>query len=50
MITRPQPDLNEDREIFRILAHHHSGHLGAWTAGTTTGTIRVGDIVAVEPR
>jgi uncharacterized protein len=49
MVTRPQPDLNEDREIFRTLARHHGGQLGAWTAVGRGGTVRVGDEVHVVP-
>ena len=50
MVTRPQPNLDEDRDIFRTLARNHGGHFGAWTAVTTGGTVRVGDQVCVEPR
>lgn len=50
MITRPQPGLGEDRDIFRTLARTHGGHLGAWTAVATGGNIAVGDAVRVEPR
>lgn len=49
MVTRPQPDVAEDRDVFRTLARHHGGHLGAWTAVATGGTVRVGDEVAVVP-
>ena len=50
MVTRPQPDLGEDRDIFRTLARHHGGRFGAWTAVTTGGTVQVGDEVRIEPR
>jgi len=50
MVTRPQPNLDGDPDIFRTLARNHRGHFGAWTAVTTGGTIRVGDEVCVEPR
>lgn len=49
MPTRPQPGLDEDRDIFRTLARHHRGCFGAWTAVATGGTVRVGDEVEVEP-
>ena len=49
MVTRPQPDLDGDRDIFRTLARHHGGHFGAWTAIATGGTIRVGDEAHVTP-
>ena len=49
MVTRPQPDLDDDRDIFRTLARHHGGRFGAWTAVATGGTVRVGDEVCVEP-
>jgi uncharacterized protein YcbX len=50
MVTRAQPGLAEDRDIFRTLARNHLGHFGAWTAVATAGTVRVGDEVRVQPR
>ena len=50
MVTRPQPDLDGDRDIFRTLARNHGGQFGAWTAVTTRGTVRIGDEVRVEPQ
>lgn len=47
MVTRPQPGLHEDRQIFRTLARSHHGQFGAWTAVTTGGTIHVGDQISV---
>jgi len=49
MPTRPQPGLDEDREIFRTLAHHHGGRFGAWTAVGAGGAVSVGDDVTIEP-
>jgi uncharacterized protein YcbX len=49
MITRPQPDLGEDRDLFRTLARHHGARFGAWTAVAGTGTVAVGAHVDVEP-
>lgn len=48
MVTRPQPDLDEDRDIFRTLARHHGGRLGAWSAVVTTATVQMGDEVRIE--
>lgn len=45
MVTRPQPGLGEDRDIFRTLARHHRGTLGVWSAVRTPGEVRVGDIL-----
>ena len=42
MVTRPQPGLAEDRDIFRTLARHHRGHFGAWTTVRVGGELRVG--------
>jgi uncharacterized protein len=50
MVTRPQPGLDEDREIFRTLARHHRGLFGAWTTVSIGGTVRVGDPVEAEPQ
>jgi uncharacterized protein len=50
MVTRPQPDVDEDRDIFRTLARNHGGRFVAWTAVGTGGTVRVGDEIRIEPR
>ena len=50
MVTRPQPTLGDDRDVFRTLARHHSGHFGVWTSVRTSGVVRVGDEVRVFPR
>lgn len=49
MVTRPQPGLDDDRDIFRTLARHHGARFGAWTRVVTPGTLRVGDEIRVEP-
>jgi uncharacterized protein YcbX len=49
MVTRPQPEIVDDRDIFRTLARNRGGTFGAWTAVATGGTITVGDAVRVEP-
>lgn len=43
MVTRSQPGLDADVEIFRTLARHHHGHFGVWSAVRTPGTLSVGD-------
>lgn len=45
MVTRQQPDIDEDRDIFRTLARHHGGQFGAWTSVIAGGTVSVGDEV-----
>jgi MOSC domain-containing protein len=50
MVTRPQPDLDGDSDIFRTLARHHGGYFGAWTAVTVGGAVQVGDEVRAHPR
>jgi uncharacterized protein YcbX len=47
MVTRPQPGLPRDLDIYRTLAHHHDGNLGVWTAVRTGGTIAEGDTAHV---
>ncbi len=47
MVTRPQPGIDEDRDIFRTIARHHRGLFGAWTAVTTPGFVHVGDEAAI---
>ena len=49
MVTRPQPGIAEDRDIFRALARHHRGHFGAWTGVAAGGSVRLGDEVHVDP-
>lgn len=49
MVTRPQPDLDGDPEIFRTLAHHHGGRFGAWTAVATAGPVSLDDEVGINP-
>lgn len=49
MVTRPQPGIDEDRDIFRTLARHHGGRFGVWTAVSLGGTVRVGDEVHLQP-
>jgi hypothetical protein len=48
MVTRPQPDLTDDRDIFRTLARNHGATFGAWTSVVTGGAVRVGDDVTVQ--
>ena len=48
MVTRPQPGLERDIDVYRTVARHHNGNLGVWTAVQTPGSIRVGDAVVIE--
>jgi uncharacterized protein YcbX len=50
MVTRPQPGLDDDRDIFRTLARNHGGLFGVWTTVARGGTVNVGDAVEVTPR
>lgn len=45
MVTRAQPGLAADVEIFRTLARHHRGLFGVWTQVYVPGTVRIGDRV-----
>jgi uncharacterized protein len=47
MVTRPQPGLARDLDIYRTLARHHDGNLGVWTAVRTAGTFAEGDVADV---
>jgi len=44
MVTRPQPGLNRDLDVYRTLARLHDGNLGVWTAVRAGGTIAENDI------
>lgn len=48
MVTRPQPGLEHDVEIFRTLARHHGGLFGVWCDVLTRGRLRVGDTAVVQ--
>jgi uncharacterized protein YcbX len=50
MVTRAQPGIAEDRDIFRTLARHHGGTFGAWTTVVSGGHLQAGDPVRTEPR
>ena len=47
MVTRPQPGLRADVEVFRTLARHHGGLFGVWSEVATPGDLRVGDRVSL---
>ena len=47
MVTRRQPGLDRDLDVYRTLARHHGGHLGVWTEVRNGGTIAEHDIVRV---
>jgi uncharacterized protein YcbX len=47
MVTRPQPDLERNLNIYKTLSRHHNGTLGTWTQVHTPGTLHVGDLVEV---
>ena len=47
MVTRQQPGLERDLDIYRALAHRHGGTLGVWAEVRVTGTIEVGAPVDV---
>lgn len=45
MVTRAQPDLDRDLDVYRALARNHNGTFGMWSAVTRPGTVRAGDLV-----
>ena len=47
MVTRPQPGLERDLEIFKSIARDHGSTFGLWAAVATSGTVRVGDELRV---
>jgi hypothetical protein len=48
MVTRAQPGLERDLEIYKSLARNHGGNFGVWTTVQTTGFVNVGDPVWVS--
>ena len=49
MVTRPQPGLDRDLDVYRTLARHHHATFGMWSEVESPGTIAVGDPVEVSP-
>lgn len=47
MVTRPQPDLDRDLDVYKTLARLHGGTLGVWTAVQQPGNVAVGDVVEI---
>jgi uncharacterized protein YcbX len=47
MVTRPQPGLDRDLDIFKALARHHGATFGVWTSVQTPGVVRIGDEVTL---
>jgi uncharacterized protein YcbX len=45
MVTRPQPGLEADVEVFRTLARHHGARFGVWCDVEQAGPVSVGDAV-----
>lgn len=43
MVTRAQPGLDHDTEIFRTLARHHQGLLGLWSNVLEGGCLTIED-------
>jgi uncharacterized protein YcbX len=43
MVTRSQPGLGADVDVFRTLARHHGGLLGVWSDVVTPGSLSLGD-------
>jgi hypothetical protein len=49
MVTRPQPGLDRDLDIYKTLSRHHDGSLGVWTQVHTPGTVEIGGSVRIVP-
>jgi uncharacterized protein len=47
MVTRAQPGLDADVEVFRTLARHHHGHFGVWSDVLEAGRLSVGNRASV---
>jgi uncharacterized protein YcbX len=47
MVTREQPGLDADREVFRTLARHHGALFGAWCDVLVPGVVAVGQEATV---
>jgi uncharacterized protein len=47
MVTRPQPGLDRDVDLYKVLARHHGGTFGVWAEVVHPGTIALGDPVEI---
>ncbi|GAB7003059.1 MOSC domain-containing protein [Nocardioides sp. AN3] len=47
MVTREQPGIDADREIFRVLARHHGARFGLWCDVAEPGRVAIGDAASV---
>ena len=50
MVTRPQPGIERDLDIFRTLAAVHGADFGVWANVTNHGNVQIGDSVACGSR
>jgi uncharacterized protein YcbX len=50
MVTRAQPSLEADVDVFCTLARHHRGLFGVWCDVLTGGTLSVGEEAIVGAR
>lgn len=50
MVTRAQPGLEADVDVFRTLARHHRGLFGVWCDVLTGGTVSVGEEAIIGSR
>ena len=50
MVTRAQPGLEADVDVFRTLARHHRGLFGVWCGVLTGGTLSAGEEAIVAAR
>lgn len=50
MVTRPQPGLGSDVDVFRTLARHHGGRFGVWSDVLGAGSLALGDTASLEPQ
>ena len=47
MVTRPQPGLERDLDVFRVLARGHNANFGVWASVSTGGVVHLDDEVAL---
>ncbi len=46
MVTRPQPGLERDLDIYKTLSRHHGGTFGMWSEVVAPGPVSVDDVVS----
>jgi uncharacterized protein len=48
MVTRPQAELGEDRQVLRTIVRHANQNVGVYANVRVTGSVRAGDTATLS--